>query len=229
LLVCIVLGSGCSVVDSVSGYEGPPVTHHAGGSGGSAPDGSAGTTGTGGDASTSCENAADCEDKNPCTLDSCFGGLCRHDPDPSGSCDDGNVCNGKETCGSDGNCVAGTPLDKNDGNDCTVDSCDPVKGVQHDAVTYPDHKACGGDPCPAGYYVDAWLICDTDCGGPNNCGFCINGAMCKKLCLAEHLVCCGDPSNCPTACPPGYAAGAVVQRDQCGCGAPGAAVTCTKQ
>ena len=212
----VVLGSGCSVVDSVSGYEGPPVTGHGGGSGGSKPEGGSGTGGSGGTGATlSCEVASDCEDKNPCTLDSCFGGLCRNDPNPAGSCDDGNVCNGAETCGPDGKCAGGKPLDKNDGNDCTVDSCDPVTGVKHESISYPDVKACAGAACPAGFYVDAWLACDTDCGGPNNCGFCINGALCKKLCLPEHSVCCGDPVNCPTACPSGYAPGAVVDRDGC--------------
>ena len=215
------------MVDSVSGYQGPPVSGH-GGSAGVPSDGASGSGGTSSDAATSCETAIDCQDKNPCTLDSCFGGLCRHDPYPAGSCDDGNVCNGTETC-ADGKCVAGTPLDKNDGNDCTVDGCDPAKGVQHEAISYPDVKACAGAACPAGYYVDAFLACDTECGGPNNCGFCINGAMCKKLCLAKHQVCCGDSSNCPTTCPSGYAPSTVVQKGECGCGSPGAAMTCVRQ
>ncbi|HNO76859.1 MAG TPA: hypothetical protein PKN33_02270 [Phycisphaerae bacterium] len=37
-------------------------------------------------------------------------------------CDDGDACNGAETCG-DGVCVAGTPMDCDDGDSCTSDSC----------------------------------------------------------------------------------------------------------
>ncbi|MBW1785062.1 MAG: hypothetical protein JRK53_00365 [Deltaproteobacteria bacterium] len=42
-------------------------------------------------------------------------------------CDDGDACNGLETC-SAGVCQPGTPLDCDDGDACTEDSCDPVSG-----------------------------------------------------------------------------------------------------
>jgi len=35
-------------------------------------------------------------------------------------CDDGNACNGAETCNASGQCVAGTPTDCDDGVACTV-------------------------------------------------------------------------------------------------------------
>jgi hypothetical protein len=44
------------------------------------------------------------------------------------TCDDGNVCNGVETCSPATGCVAGTALTCNDGNVCTADLCDPVVG-----------------------------------------------------------------------------------------------------
>lgn len=59
-------------------------------------------------------------------------GECRYRPSPDGtSCADTDVCNGVETC-TDGQCVAGMALDVDDGNACTVDSCDPLTGVHHD-------------------------------------------------------------------------------------------------
>ena len=45
-------------------------------------------------------------------------------------CGDGDVCNGGETC-EGGACVSGSPLDCNDGKNCTIDSCDPAAGCVH--------------------------------------------------------------------------------------------------
>src|SRR5438874_7297710 len=39
----------------------------------------------------------------------------------------------RSTC-QGGACTAGTPLNCNDGNPCTTDSCDPVAACQHPAV-----------------------------------------------------------------------------------------------
>jgi hypothetical protein len=47
------------------------------------------------------------------------------------------VCNGAETCQA-GSCTAGTPLNCNDGNACTTDSCDPLAGCLHVPIV----------PCP---------------------------------------------------------------------------------
>jgi hypothetical protein len=47
--------------------------------------------------------------------------LCLTDSD----CTDGNVCTGVEHCVS-GSCVAGTALNCNDNNPCSVDSCDAL-------------------------------------------------------------------------------------------------------
>src|SRR5437667_1641191 len=44
----------------------------------------------------------------------------------SRGCDDGDACNGKEMCVTGtGTCVAGTPIDCDDGNLCTIDTCLP--------------------------------------------------------------------------------------------------------
>ncbi|MBX3245680.1 MAG: putative metal-binding motif-containing protein [Myxococcales bacterium] len=45
-------------------------------------------------------------------------------------CDDGDVCNGVERCDA-GRCVAGAPLVCDDGDNCTVDSCDPEVGCRN--------------------------------------------------------------------------------------------------
>jgi Tol biopolymer transport system component len=72
-----------------------------------------------------------CDDHNACTSDTCDPVKgCQHTPVTNGtSCSDGNACNGAETCQA-GTCT-GTPLNCDDHNACTSDTCDPVKGCQH--------------------------------------------------------------------------------------------------
>ncbi|MSQ83937.1 MAG: hypothetical protein EXR77_13820 [Myxococcales bacterium] len=74
-----------------------------------------------------------CDDKNPCTDDKCslLGG-CSFVANVA-ACDDGKVCTDKDTC-KDKACESGLPKVCNDGNGCTTDSCDPVKGCVGAAV-----------------------------------------------------------------------------------------------
>jgi hypothetical protein len=68
-------------------------------------------------------------------------------------CDDGDVCNGPETCDvnadpSGSPCVGGQPLDCNDQNVCTADTCDPILGCQHGAPDpCDDQNVCTADTC----------------------------------------------------------------------------------
>lgn len=77
--------------------------------------------------------AGQCNDGNPCTVDRCDEelGNCLFEPVASGTdCSvDGDVCNGVERCDGLGRCAAGEPVDGDDGDPCTTDSCDPLTGV----------------------------------------------------------------------------------------------------
>jgi RHS repeat-associated protein len=90
------------------------------------------------------------DDGNVCTSDACDPALgVTHTPVATGtSCSDGNVCNGAETCNASGACSAGSPLNTDDGNPCTVDSCDPTAGVRHTpasaGTSCSDGNACNG-------------------------------------------------------------------------------------
>jgi hypothetical protein len=90
------------------------------------------------------------DDGNPCTADTCEAATGpRHTPLASGTaCSDGNPCNGDEQCNASGACTAGTPPSTDDLNPCTLDSCDAVGGVRHDAApagtACPDADACNG-------------------------------------------------------------------------------------
>jgi hypothetical protein len=100
-------------------------------------DGSACTTGD------ACQNAfcmtgvpVNCDDGNVCTTDACVAATgCTHGSVANGtSCSDSNVCNGSEQCQS-GSCAAGSALSCDDGDPCTVDSCNMQSGCAHTAST----------------------------------------------------------------------------------------------
>jgi hypothetical protein len=92
----------------------------------------------------------DCDDHNPCTSDSCDGAFgCVHKNAADGTaCGDGDACNGEETCQA-GKCQKATPLDCDDVNPCTEDSCDPAGGCRHQELA--DGSSCGsGRTCQKG-------------------------------------------------------------------------------
>jgi hypothetical protein len=96
----------------------------------------------------SCTSAADCETKDPCSSPSCMLGQCSTLPAKKGqSCDNDTVCDGVATCDGEGHCLTGPPPAVDDGNACTSDSCDKVRGVRHEPVTFDDFDVCTADAC----------------------------------------------------------------------------------
>jgi len=101
--------------------------------------------------SNACVEGVCCENRCAGRCDSCNQpgsvGLCV--PLPNGTpCPDTDVCNGEETC-SDGSCQRGDPLVCHDSIDCTVDTCDPVKGCVFKplAADCDDQEFCTRDLC----------------------------------------------------------------------------------
>ncbi len=198
----------CTVAEPLDGFSGPSA-----GSGGIgvAVGGSGGTSGTGGFATAGSSGFPAIECKT------------------ASECSDGDPCNGAEVCLPEGKCGPGTAPKLDDGNACTVDFCDPKKGVVHEGSAGPTVKACGA-PCPKNYYVSTALVCDTVCGGPANCGFCVNGWACDEICLPTIQVCCRNDA-CNTVCPSGYGFVKETKTEKCGCGsaAPGPTAECKRK
>ncbi len=78
-----------------------------------------------------------CDDHNVdtedmCTLDASLEPHCQHFCLDDRGCDDGNVCNGRETCNvATGTCQPGTPLVCDDGDRCNgLETCDPTSGCR---------------------------------------------------------------------------------------------------
>jgi N-acetylneuraminic acid mutarotase len=98
------------------------------------------------------------DDGNPCTVDTCSpgSGTVQHTPVAGGAaCADSDLCNGNEICSGSGTCSAGTPAVVDDGNPCTVDSCDPLAGVRHLPLDTPEcvgragwARVIGSQPSP---------------------------------------------------------------------------------
>jgi len=139
-----------------------------------------------------------CDDSNPCTTDSC-------DPATGCSsveinCDDGNVCNGAESCDpASGSCVAGTPLSCDDGNVCTTDSCDPATGCSSVEINCDDGDVCNGeescDPASGSCVPGTPLSCDDGlfCNGVESCDStvgCRSGTV-PDGCADDGLFCNG--------------------------------------
>jgi hypothetical protein len=126
-----------------------------------------------------------CDDGNPCTADSCDAAGCVNAPLDGAACDDGyedtvndqcvqgtcegellacvddfdcddgDVCNGLETCEGGTGCLAGFPLDCGEATACSVPLCDPSSGCftefQPDGTPCDDGLAeTQGDVCWSG-------------------------------------------------------------------------------
>ena len=148
-------------------------------------------------------DAIDCDDGNPCTANGCGeDGLCFSEVLVGASCSDGNACTTGDTCNEDGSCGGGTPRVCDDGNECTIDICDPFVGCAY----VPNLSPCctgtvsvcdDGDPCTTD-------LCDAETGG---CAYVSNTAVCDdgNACTADDQcgdgVCSGSPVVCPTTGP----------------------------
>jgi len=84
------------------------------------------------------------DDGNPCTLSVCTRGKCDHPPVLNGlECNDLNSCTIDDIC-FDGVCVGSARRDCDDGNKCTRDACDPVRGCYHNSLGAGVENICEG-------------------------------------------------------------------------------------
>jgi hypothetical protein len=134
-----------------------------------------------------------CDDGLPCTLDYCdrlapTGAVCVHDT-LTGACDDQEACTMGETCVAADGCRGGAPVDCDDRNPCTDDTCDSAVGCLHtndDTNPYDDGDPCTvGDRCAAGVAMpgapmacnDGVSCTDDRCEG-GTCTYVANDALC---------------------------------------------------
>jgi hypothetical protein len=149
---------------------------------------------------TGCATDADCDDKLPCTTDTCNAGQCSHQNRPEkSSCANGVRCDGDEVCDANGACLAGVALPQDDQNACTVDGCDEANGVTHTPVNLDDGKPCTKDSCDPQTGVShlpdptcASCNVTSDCGSilPTACQtIACEGGVCVRKAAAEGTSC----------------------------------------
>ncbi len=150
------------------------------------------------DGAETCDPTADCQagtapatdDGVGCTDDSCdeVADVIVNTPNDA-SCDDGQFCNGTETCDATADCQAGTAVDVSDGVACTDDSCDEVGDT---VVNTPNDANCDDlDLCTADF-------CDAlgGCGSDPIAGCCNVDADCNDGDACTTNVCSGPGGTC---------------------------------
>ncbi|NUN13991.1 MAG: lamin tail domain-containing protein [Myxococcales bacterium] len=189
------------------------------------------------------DNNDGCDDSNVCTtLDLCISGGCVGSSPLD--CDDGNVCTDElchpitgcdttfntvscadnDACATSkvcslGACIGGDPIDCNDDNPCTADSCDSIVGCQHapvagicdDSDVCTIGESCAGGLCTPGsvsdcddsdFCTDDWCDPVLGCQHTDNLLLCDDGNECTTgdQCAAGScqgtLVVCDDLSSC---------------------------------
>ena len=117
-----------------------------------------------------CSAVTDCANGEPCTQWDCVNEECIASPAAAGtSCDNDTVCDGLARCNADGRCIRGAAPAIDDGNGCTVDACDPVKGVRHEPAPIDDFDVCTEDACDPATGQIAHMSVKIDDG--NDCTF----------------------------------------------------------
>jgi hypothetical protein len=156
-----------------------------------------------------------CDDGNSCTQDACQGAEgCTHEPQTGPECKDGDTCTVADTCQA-GECT-GVPMDCDDGNVCTGDSCDPQLGCVHAAVSDGTACATGNWLCAAGE-----CACNPQCTG-KDCGEDGCGGSCG-VCSGQGNLCVDGKCQCTPQC-----TGKQCGEDGCGgvCGSCGCGEVC---
>ena len=145
-------------------------------------------------------NLRDCDDNQPCTLDTCDGaGNCIHPP-TSGACDDKDACTSGETC-SGGECFGGSEVECDDDNVCTLDDCNNEWGCVYTPTggNCSDVNVCTiNDLCSAGSCVGTPRVCedynyctDNHCDKSSGCFFSPNSLPCDDYNVCTYDDICG--------------------------------------
>ena len=154
-----------------------------------------------------------CDDGNECTEDACMGEAgCEHEAMSAGECKDGDSCTVGDHCLA-GECV-GSPVQCDDSNPCTDDSCDGLGGCsfEHNEADCDDGDPCTvADECNGGLCAGVSIPCecmvDADCGVLEDGDVCNGTLFCdvtafphKCAVKVESIVTCPAPVGADAAC-----------------------------
>jgi hypothetical protein len=139
-----------------------------------------------------CQLDSDCDDQVACTQDLCLDGACQYQAEDANCPDDGNFCNGVESCDLERGCISA-------GDPCTAldQVCDPDSAQCRDCLDHAecdDGIACTEDSCLAGQcsHLANDLLCADDglfCTGPLVCQTQDGCVPSQDPCQASGMVC----------------------------------------
>lgn len=134
-----------------------------------------------------CMSASECDDRIPCTRDTCLvDGTCRNQPDDT-MCMMGQRCDAMRGCGAtSGRCTMNSEC--NDMIDCTEDTCTVAGTCEH----VPQNSRCTG-----GRICNAMMGCIVASACRNNAE-CDDRVYCngEERCNTELACIAGTPVNC---------------------------------
>jgi hypothetical protein len=164
-----------------------------------------------------CGPKIECDDGNPCTVDSCVRGQgCVHTPSDGAACDDGNACTQTDTCVG-GACTGSNPIVCGAEDACHGGgTCDPTTGACSNPSA-PDGTACNDgnactqtDTCQAGSCTGANpVVCAASdpCHAAGSCdpatGACLSPALADGTPCDDGNACTGGDSCQAGACQSG--------------------------
>jgi hypothetical protein len=141
-----------------------------------------------------CFSDADCDDGNPCTVETCVAelGQCKREVVPDGTscqdadpCTEGNVCRGG---------LCGAPVSCDDGDACTTDTCDPASGRCLNRPACDDGNPCTRDSCDP---QSGACRNDPDFGAACDDGDrCTVQDLCAPSPTGATAICRGTPLSC---------------------------------
>jgi hypothetical protein len=167
-----------------------------------------------------------CDDHKPCTAHACsrLDGACSYTTMADGaSCDDNNLCNGREQCLA-GACTSGKPLACDRGNKCMANYCDPKFGCQAiavaDGTSLPDPSVCNGvEWCLRGN-IQPGIPLNCDDANPCTADSCNASSGCVHTALQDGMS-CEDNNSCtgdgPKTCLAGICKGEKTSADGAAC------------
>ena len=146
-----------------------------------------------------------CNDDNPCSVDTCLGpDGCQQVDLEAGECIDGDACTIGDHC-QEGQCI-GTPIDCDDNDPCTDDSCDGLGGClyENNSADCDDGNECTvADECDQGECLGFALECDcksdADCAQFEDDDLCNGTLYCDTATLPYQ---CRVAAETVVACPP---------------------------
>ncbi len=157
--------------------------------------------------------AKDCNDSNPCTVDSCAAATgCVQKPDDGAPCNDDNLCTVGDLCAA-GSCSGGKPKPCTSTDPCVDAKCNLLDGgckytAKVEGAPCDDGQACtAGEKCTGGNCSGGQA---KGCDDGNACTIdsCDPAGTCKNVALGSGAACSdGNPCNQGASCAQGACQG----------------------